>query len=147
MKIYIKTGIILSIIFTWACTNDFEEINQNPNGPTKVPAALLIPAQLERTQDELYSTFTGGDMGNCWAQLWSKVQYNDEARYNPRGSIINRIWNNFYAGSLMDGKVMLEIATEEGNENLQGVAKVLMTYNFSILTDMYGDIPFTDARC
>jgi len=157
MKLYknIKLSWVSLVLVTMtiACTDDFDEVNTNPNGPTEVPAELLMPAIIERTSDQIYSTFVGGDMGNCWVQLWSKVQYNDEERYQPRGTSLDGVWNTLYAGNgtttstgpLTDAKVMLQLAIEEDNANLQGIAKVMTAYVYSILTDVYGDIPFTEA--
>lgn len=144
---YIKHASLSLAIVTMAgaCTKDFEEVNSNPNGPTSVPAELMIPALVERSADRLYSTFVGGDMGHCWAQLWGKVQYNDEARYNPRGSVIDVIWDDFYAGTLTDAVEMYNLAVLEENANLQGIALVMQAFSYSVLTDMYGDIPFSEA--
>jgi len=145
---------VFSIIFAcglmFSCTHDFEEINRNPNGPTKIPSVLLLTGIVEGAMDLQYSIFNGGDMGSCWAQHWSKVQYNDEERYKPRSTQFDAIWNALYAGAgggggIQDAKIMYELALEEGNENLQGIAILLRVYLFSVLTDVYGDIPYTEA--
>jgi len=136
---------LLSLVLVFACTKDFEEINTNPNGPIAVPAVLLIPSLAEGTMDQLYSTFNGGDMGSCWGQHWAKVQYNDEERYKPRATQFDAIWNAMYAGTLQDAKIMKELAISEGNENLQGIAIVMEVYSYSVLTDIFGDIPFSEA--
>jgi hypothetical protein len=128
-----------------ACTDNFEEINTNPNGPVSVPSTLLIASIAETTQDRMNSVFVGGDMGACWAQLWGKVQYNDEERYNPRGSVIDAIWQDLYARALQDASAMYTEAIAEENENLQGVALVLSAYSYHVLTDMYGDVPLKEA--
>ena len=116
-NIYTKGTMFLCglLLVVSSCTEDFEDINTNPNGPTTVPSSLLVATVVEATMDRLYSTFVGGDMGNTWAQLWSKVQYNDEERYNPRGSILDAIWNNLYARSLQDIDLMEKLAIDEGN--------------------------------
>jgi hypothetical protein len=131
--------------FVGACTDNFEEINTNPNGPVTVPSTLLISSIAEITQDRMNSTFVGGDMGQGWAQLWGKVQYNDEERYNPRGSVIDAIWQDFYARALKDASAMYNEAIAEDNKNLQGVALVLSAYVYQVLTDMFGDVPMKEA--
>lgn len=128
-----------------SCTEDFEEINLNPNGPVAVPSGLLIPAMAENTMDLLNSTFNGGDMGSVWAQHWAKVQYNDEERYRPRATQFDAIWNSLYAGTIQDSRVMQELAVQEKNTNLQGVGIIMEVYAFSVLTDIFGDIPYTEA--
>jgi hypothetical protein len=135
----------LSCLLVFSCTQDFEEINTNPNGPITVPAVLLIPSLAEGTMDILYSTFNGGDMGSCWAQHWAKVQYNDEERYKPRATQFDAIWNGLYAGTIQDANIMYTLAVSESNENLQGVALVMKAYAFSVLTDIFGDIPYSQA--
>ncbi len=136
---------LLSCVLVFSCTQDFEEINTNPNGPVAVPAVLLIPALAEGTMDLLYSTFNGGDMGSCWAQHWAKVQYNDEERYRTRDTQFDAIWNSLYSGTIQDGKIMEALAIGESNENLQGIAIIMQVYSYSVLTDIFGDIPYTEA--
>lgn len=137
--------VLLVAIVVTSCTKDFEEINTNPNGPVTVPAGLLTTRLVNQTMDQLLSTFVGGDMGHCWAQQWSKVQYNDEERYTPRGSVINGVWNTFYAGSGTSALTMYNLAKAEDNKNLMGVALVMHAYAFGILTDVFGDVPYSEA--
>ena len=141
------TTIILSLflIFITSCDNNFEEINKDPNNPIEIESGLLLADVIRVSQNTLYSTFVGGDMGSCWSQQWAKVQYNDEARYSPRGSIISMIWDNFYEDVASDANTMYKLAVVEENANMQGVALVMKAYAFLILTDCYGDIPYSEA--
>jgi len=141
----IITLLLFGLLVSVGCDSDFEEINTDPNNPTAVPSSLLIPGVVRAAQNESYSTFTGGDMGACWSQQFSKVQYNDEERYIPRQSVISRVWNTYYAVVISDANAMQTIAIEEGNNNMQGVALTLQAYGYAFLTDVYGDIPFTEA--
>lgn len=146
MKIFKYSFLVLLVaIVITSCTKNFEEINTNNNGPVTVPAGLLTSSILERTMDRMLSSFVGGDMGQCWAQQWGKVQYNDEARYIPRGSVLGIIWDDLYAGTLTDVQAMYDLAKGEGNDNLMGVSLVMHAYTFGVLTDMYGDIPYSEA--
>lgn len=128
-----------------SCTDDFEEINENPNGPVTVPSDLLLPSIQEGTADLLYAMQIGGDMGANLIQHWGKVQYNDEERYDFRPGNVNAIWNNLYANGLNDAKAMINLAIEEENELNQGAAKIFQAYLYSILVESYGPVPFTDA--
>ena len=137
--------ILLVAIAVTGCTENFEEINDNPNGPTSVPAGLMTTNMVQITMNQLLSTFVGGDMGHCWAQQWSKVQYNDEERYTPRGSVINGYWTTMYSGTGTDAVSMYNLAKSEGNQNLMGVALVMHAYAYAALTDVFGDIPYSEA--
>lgn len=139
------TILLFSLLFLVSCDNGFETMNQDPNNPRAVPSSLLITGIVRGAQNESYSTFTGGDMGACWSQHFSKVQYNDEERYQPRQGVITRVWDTYYTVVIADALAMQKIATEEGNKNMQGVALTLQAYGFAFLTDLYGDIPFSEA--
>jgi len=141
----IITIIFFSFLVSVSCDSDFEEINQDPNNPLAVPADLLIPGIARGAQNRSYSTFVGGDMGACWAQHFAKVQYNDEARYIPRQGVISLVWDQYYSIVIADADAMYNIAEAEGNNNMMGVALTLQAYGYSFLTDLYGDIPFTEA--
>ena len=141
----IITILFFSLLVSVGCDTDFEEINKDPNNPITVPADLLIPGIVRAAQNESYSTFTGGDMGACWSQQFAKVQYNDEARYIPRQSVISRVWDTYYSVVISDADAMYNIAEAEGNNNMMGVALTLQAYGYAFLTDVYGSIPFTEA--
>lgn len=145
-KILLMTAVAIGLTFSAGCDQGFEELNTNPNDPTTVPSGLLIADVVFNAGNTLYSTFVGGDMGSCWAQHWGKVQYNDEERYVPRENVIETlIWKVYYEDVISDARTMQLIAETEENKNVQGVGLVMQAYGYSVLTDMFGNIPFTDA--
>lgn len=146
MKKIALSFILLGSLFVTSCDKGFEELNTNPNSPIVVPAHLLINDAVFNTTNIMYSTFVGGDMGSCWAQHWSKVQYNDEERYSPRNNVLETtIWKGLYEDVVAGGKSIERLAAGEENSSVQGVGLVLQAYGYSVLTDMFGDIPFSEA--
>lgn len=145
-KILLLSVFFIGMTFSIGCDNGFEDLNTNPNDPITVPSGLLIADVVFNAGNSLYSTFVGGDMGSCWAQHWGKVQYNDEERYVPRENVIElTIWKTYYEDVISDARSMQLIAETEENKNVQGVGLVMQAYGYSVLTDMFGAIPFTDA--
>lgn len=136
--------IALIALFNASCDKDFETINTDPNNPVAVPAHLLLGSIVRVNQNTIYGMQQGGDMGMCWAQHVSKVQYNDEERYIPRRGAIDAIWNTLYASVIADAQSMYTLADAEGNTNLKGISLVLQANAFQILTDLYGPIPYTE---
>tara|TARA_B110000090_G_scaffold149871_1_gene164425 strand:+ start:3013 stop:4428 length:1416 start_codon:yes stop_codon:yes gene_type:complete len=137
--------LFASLLLTVSCDKDFAEINQDPNNPTSLPSHLLLPNVIRTAQNQLNTTFVGGDMGSCWSQQFAKVQYNDEARYIPRQSVIASVWSTFYANVISDAASMYSLAETEGNNNMMAVALTIQAHGYATLTDMYGDIPFSEA--
>ena len=136
---------LLSLSLFTGCDQDFEELNTDPNNPTAVPAHLLLGYSQRNHLNIIYSTFRGGDMGACWSQQWSKVQYNDEERYVPRRGVIDGTWNVLYAQVAAEGKAISNLSADEGNQVLEGVGMVMQAIAFEMLTDLFGPIPFTEA--
>ena len=136
---------LISFSFATGCDGDFEELNKDPNNPVAIPADLLLGYAQRQFSNATYGMQRGGDMGACWAQLWSKVQYNDEARYVPRRGVIDALWSNIYTLTVSEGTAMYNLAEADGNTNLQGVALVMQAIGYQTLTELYGPIPFTEA--
>jgi len=137
--------VVLISLFSASCDNDFETVNTTPNNPVAVPAHLMLGTIIRVNQNVVYDMFNGGDMGMCWSQQVSKVQYNDEERYIPRRGSIDGIWSTMYASVISDAKSMYTLAESEGNTNLMAISLVLQANAFQILTDLYGPIPYTQA--
>ena len=141
----------LTIIFTFiaalvfvSCDKDFAEINTDPNNPTAIPGHLLLPSVVRQMQNTNYSAFVGGELAG-WAQQLCKVQYNDQQRYIFRQSVITSTWENYYAVGISDANAMYNLAVKEENNNLMGAALVLQAYGYSVLTDIYGNIPMSES--
>lgn len=140
---YFLSVFIVSLLVV-GCDKDFEEINANIDDPVVVPSSMLIGTVVRDVTNELYSTFNGSEIGENWMQHNSLLQYNDPDRYKPRETSMDNLWNRFYLAA-SDAHQMQALAVAEGNEVNQGIALVLKAYCFSLLTDFYGDVPFTEA--
>ena len=144
-KINIILYTFLSFAIFTGCDQGFEELNVDPNNSTAVPAHLLLGGPQRIFMNTMYSAQYGGDMGACWAQQWSKVQYNDEARYEPRRGVIDNIWSTMYASVISESKAMYTLAEAEGNNSLKAAGLIMQAVGYQTLVDFYGPVPFTEA--
>jgi hypothetical protein len=141
-------AVIVTLLFTAvSCTQDFEEINTNTNNPGTDKAApdMLLTNAIESMTDRVHEIFLGHEMGSGWVQHMAKVQYTDEDRYVPRIGVINNTWSSFYAANGMDAHTMIKVAEERGHDSYKGVGLVVKCYIMSVLTDLFGDVPYTEA--
>lgn len=130
---------------------DYLDINYNPNYPSTASYKNLVPAAEASTVAVLglYATLTG----NMWCQYTTQSnasnQYNDLCAYASSTSTsyppVTSLWQNSYANALQDLKLALADAEAKEAWNYWMVAKVLQAYHFMMLTDSYGDIPFSEA--
>lgn len=132
-----------------SCTKDFDEINKNNNAPSSEQAApeMLLTNCVEVLSNRVHEIFLGEEMGSCWVQHQAKVQYTDEDRYRPRLSVINNTWASLYAGSGMDAEAIIKASKARGvgYDNYQGVGLVLKCYVVALTTDLFGDVPYSEA--
>ena len=141
---YLSILFLGAIVFFSSCDKDFEEINENIDDPISIPSSKLIGTVVKTSSDVLYSTFNGSEIGENWVQHNSLVQYNDPDRYRPRVTSMDGVWNSLFL-TASDANQMQQLAIAEGNDINQGVALVLKSYCLLVLTDLYGDIPYTEA--
>lgn len=148
MKYKIKStklilGLLLAAGLIWSCTKDFEELNTNPNSPVDVPAINIFTNAVVNS--------IGGQLGGwiqhtylgVWCQQWCKVQYIDEDRYMPRD--MSGYFQGPYTGELKNLTIVINKTSEAGETSLEGAARALRVWIFSYLTDVWGDVPYSEA--
>jgi len=131
-----------SLIVLNACTKDFTEINTNKNVPTQVTPDLLLSGVIRSALNEQVSQAWG--TGNLLVQYTAKIQFVNEDRYLWGEK--NGIWNNVY-GNMRNVQNMIDLASSNSpvQQNYLGVALILKSWLFSLATDSYGDIPYSEA--
>lgn len=122
------------------CTKDFDDINTNPNAPIAVNSGLLLP-QIQRDMIGSLLGETWG-IGNIVIQHTAKNQFVNEDRY--LWGELNSIWDNVYS-NMRDVKNIIAQSEANGENNYKGVALVMKSWMFSLATDAYGDVPYSQA--
>ncbi len=142
-KIYIKSVIILlslGLMYS-GCTEDFEEINTNPNAPTKDQIANPGPLLLE-----VFRGVSNNHYDVSTNEALILADYKERQWLSTFGwpaSFYSFCWG-FY-DQFRNLYTCLELAQENGLQNYEGVCLVLKSLMFQILTDLYGDIPYSEA--
>lgn len=158
MKKYILSVVSLALIGLTSCTEDiFDTINkdnQHPS-PENVKASLQLPEAIMSTgfstvsgdYSFYLSSLTEQEVGVGNNQLM-KAELRNPLEWSS-STTFNNVWNSTY-GNLMNIRQMIEKITNEvqgnaGQYDLLGMAQVLEALNFGILTDVHGDIPYSEA--
>jgi hypothetical protein len=133
---------VVLLLFPSCSDEILDEINKNPNSPTDVPISLLLP-------QAMVSTIAGvaGHPAGTYASLF--VEHTTNVHLNPRmPSDISGVFNTVYS-VLNDLKVIIEKGSDGGSEEGQyeavGVAKILYVYTLSVGTDLFGEMPHSEA--
>ena len=125
------------------CTEDFEEVNRNPNAPTVDEAnpALVLPKILFETGNHMTASIAWS-FGNVISQLTSTNNFTGTSRY-LYGSFTGT-WNLLYR-NIRDANNLIEIGQLRNNAAYEASGLILRAWMLSNLTDMYGDVPFSEA--
>jgi hypothetical protein len=141
---------LLAVVAAGGCDDGLTEINRNPNAPEQVPANYVLASGIWN------SVVSGGSAGshNTWTMLYhtslwpqhvAQPVYFTEDRYTPRPGIPEQIWSNAYASALSDLLEVKRLADEQGRPNLWAIGEIMSVYNFLLLTDLFGDVPYSEA--
>jgi len=138
-------GVLVISSFA-SCKKDYFDINNNSNEPSEVAVEYLLPSAQAAIGHALGNNLQiiGGLYAQYWTQSPAASQYKGYEQYNPTSSDFDRPWRALYANALQDLRAIDAQATEE-QANYVAVSKILQAYSFQLLTDNFGDIPFSQA--
>jgi len=146
MKFTYKTIIAgLLLLSATSCKKELVRINQNPNGSQTAQPDYLLTAATKATADTYWGVANSMDASLLFVQYWAKIQYTDPDRYIYTNSSFQELWTVGYSKSIVNLNQIIRLADAQGNTNYKGVALVLRSWTFSLLTDAFGDIPYKQA--
>ena len=148
MKKLLSILFVTAILFT-SCEEWIDpEINTDPDSPKDVAIDALLPA-IEGSFAYYYGGIDIVGIQSVWMQQLRGAdrQFVSINNYTIRQSDPNNLWNSLYAGVMMDIKQLIDKAENAENKdmNVAGVGKVMMALCLSTATDVWGDIPYSEA--
>jgi|GEM_PF-52577 len=152
MQYYLKKSLwavpVLLGVTIYSCTNDFDDLNKNPNAstPENVQPSFLIAntiagSVLDPGMHERITQLTNDVFAQYYANEGFSTQFgvtNDEwltAFYND--------YHNRFVASLNDAIRLGRRSAKPLNETQ--IARIWRVWVFSRATDLWGDIPYFDA--
>ena len=122
------------------------KINIDPNTPPDAPMSTLLPSI-----EEGLAYSTGSDLGR-FTSLWIQTQAglaNQHLQYdgyNITEADVNNMWYfNLYGGTMKDLDILIKKADAQNSPYYGGIGRILMAYSLGICTDLWGDIPYSEA--
>lgn len=135
---------LLSFLFVFSCTKDFEEINTNPNAPVQVQPSLLLRQVIYDYGDEM--AYEGFVAGNLLGQYFTAIDFNLFDRHSlTEPQFGGNPWPTLYR-NLRDNELILN--QSKANPALsvyEGPSLILKAYMTAALTDIYGNVPYSEA--
>lgn len=154
MKITIKIfGLALLIGLASACDEGFEEMNVHPQNPTDVSTGdlfnQLVASSMFSGNERLY---LNNSVLMPWTQLGTNYAINgvevDRKLIEAQG--VDNVWDSYYRDFLanareLERKLDEYVGDPERNRNRKAMLLILRAYRTLRLSDLFGDIPYSEA--
>ncbi len=158
MKKYILMVMSAAVLGFTSCSEDtLDEINKD----NLHPSPDMVPASLQLSDAIMSTGFTtvSGDYAFYLGSLNEQeigVGNNQLMKAEMRSSsewasstTFNNVWNGTYSNLMnlyeIKRKVETNVSGNVGKTDLLGMAQILIALNFGVLTDLHGDIPYSEA--
>ncbi len=157
MKVFSKLLLAAGLVTAASSCKSFLDINDNPNQPTTVtPDAILaqaltataanynggasLGAGISQLDFNSYGSFVAG----YWGKSGTVSGYAPERTYTYSSNYQQNLWTVTYR-NLNDYNIIQQQGTATGYPRHAAIARIMKVYNFLLLVDEYGDIPYTNA--
>jgi hypothetical protein len=142
--LYISAGLLLSLS---ACTKDFEEINTNPNSVEKANTSYLFSqSQLDGLNNNYFFT----SILECGGMLQHYATYKEASgvgdKYLNNEVYYSAYFSQAYPTAINEITIVINALKDTPNDsNKLNIARIWRAYMYHRITDLYGDIPYSDA--
>lgn len=146
-------GLLTTPVVFTSCSEDaMDSVNENVNKPQDVQAKFILTDVITRTAfsnvggdfNTYLSSYVEHEVGTH-NQLWNAEHRLGEPQTS---STFNNPWGSVYT-SLRDARLVIEKCSEgglqSGNYATLGMGQVMAAYNLALLTDLFGDAPFSEG--
>ncbi|MFT4740476.1 MAG: hypothetical protein ACI9L9_001258 [Marivirga sp.] len=149
--------LILLTIGFYGCDDRLDDLNTDKINPAAVDPSSLFTRGLVETFNNMVTPSVNANPFKLYGQYWSQTTYPEESQYNLTSrNIPAGIWTNIYRDVLADLKearrlISLELVAPTPSTNVArlnnqvAVIDILMAYNYAVLVDVFGNVPFTEA--
>ena len=146
MRKLISIGLCSAFLAVFTACNWIDpELNVDPNQPATADYNLVLPVAQAST-----AYVQGGDLGRYASVLTQHNigldrQHLGIYNYQFTESDVNNAWEGIYSGPLSDLKILMDRAEADGTSSYLGVFQVMFAYNMVMVSDLWGDVPSSDA--
>lgn len=142
----IKNILLVALSISAISCSKQLDINNDPNNPTSLDSKVLLP-RIEKYLGQSLSMGTGFG-NNLSAYMHQMTHYGDADQYGAGSNDFywGQGWDYSYREVLTNADIVIKQGTESGDMQYVGIAKVLKVYTTSVLVDLFGSVPYSEAN-
>jgi Starch-binding associating with outer membrane len=138
-------GLGATLALTAACDDGLTDVNENPNSPADVPAPTLF-TNASRLSASRWLGNAGLRQFEVLAQHMAEVQYPETDAYQRLTATFTEAnFGGAYFSELKDFQTVADKGRAAGAPGIYGPALVMRSWGFGVLTDVFGDVPYSEA--
>lgn len=148
LRIYLYVIFLVGTIMSIGSCNKFNDINVDPINPTSLdPLKQLIFAQMSFSgNNTVYLRSADGIIYPLLQQMGGAFTANSGATYAYSESIFSALWTADNTGLIKNIVDAVENSRDKPEKaNLHAMCRIMKVLAFSRLTDLYGDVPYSEA--
>lgn len=144
---FLKISLVAAMLLgsSTSC-GSFFDINSTPNNPVRVPVTTLLPTA------SIAMAFANNNELNRFAEIISQHlagMAGSPQAYDSYGGLTNSFDNQWdselYQGTLTTAQRLIEESERIKSPAYAGIAKIIKAYTFAMVTDFWGDVPYSEA--
>lgn len=128
------------LLLAGACSDEFLDINNDPNNPSDATLELLLPA----AQTSMAFNFSR-DVNENTAIFSRQYYVLSESQYEHDPSEYDNDFQGIFGNALKEFQEIIDQGTEEENWGYVGVAKINKAYVYGLSVDLWGDLPYEES--
>ena len=133
-------ALILLTVATTGCKK-YLDINNDPNRPTEAPINGLLAATTQNTGLNVFRAANAGP--NYYVQYFASPNASSPTDIYDRVDY-SGLWRSLY-DNMTDLYDLQQLAIRSNSSAHLGMAKVMMAINLSMTTNLWGNVPYTEA--
>lgn len=148
--------LVAALSVTIQSCEDFSKVNVDP---TKATPSNFDPNYFLSSSEWNFVDGTSGYNGpslfqSGWIQIWASTStlganyYSNADKYvasSNTNSYVASSWDRCYRSASLANEILKNTKDKSGYTNLSAIARIMIVLNVQYLTDLYGDVPYTDA--
>jgi hypothetical protein len=139
-KLYKSIAAVLLMLIGFTGCKKYLDINNDPNRPTEPTINGILAAT---TQNTGLNVFRAANVSNYYVQYFASPNANSPTDIYDRVDF-STTWRLLY-DNMADIYDLEQLAIKTGSTAHLGMAKVMMAINLSLTTNMWGNVPFSEA--
>lgn len=148
---YIKSillcGICLVVLSLTSCS-DWLDVNTDPENPSSESATYqsrLAHIEFYTNSAQQFAAWRTGMGCGDWTRNYDGGTYFSSSIWYPVTGLTTTPYQWWFVGACCNISYMYDKAVAAEAWYYAGVAKVIRAYGFMLMTDLYGEMPYTDA--